>query len=241
MTQSNTTTGDPDRSPESPDPVQGYEGTDGRTMRRRRNRDAVIAALVGLIREGDLSPTVAKIADRAAVSHRSIFRYFDDLNDLSRAAIESELRRALLLGALPDPGQGGLHDRIEAMITTNLAILEQTHLLARVAQTKAIAIPEVDRGIAMVHDFRREQLGHLFAPELDVMDPARREAILTALTSVVGFDSYDMQLRRLDLTPDEIGNNWRIALRTDRLIVRSGRSPGSSALASFAHAGVVQW
>ena len=197
-----------------PDSAFAGDAADGRTMRRRRNRDAVIDALIELIREGDLAPTVARIADRAAVSHRSIFRYFDDLNDLARAAIETELRRALLMGALAEPGQGTLDDRIEAIVTKHLAILAQTHMLGRVARARMIAIPEVERGLALVNEYRLAQLRQHFATELDAMDEARRQATLTALLMTVGFESYDIQLRNLDLTPDEIADNWRITLRS---------------------------
>ncbi len=68
------------------DTVHG--AVDGRTMRRTRNRSAVITALLDMIREGDLHPGAAEIAERAGVSHRSIFRYFDDLDDLVRTAID---------------------------------------------------------------------------------------------------------------------------------------------------------
>lgn len=197
----------------APDSAFGGDAADGRTMRRRRNRDAVIEALIELIREGDLAPTVDRIADRAAVSHRSIFRYFDDLNDLARAAIDTELRRGVLMGALADPGKGSLDDRIEAIVTKHLAILAQTHMLGRVARARMIAIPEVERGLALVNEYRLGQLRQHFAPELDAMDEDCQEAILTALLMTVGFESYDIQLRNLDLTPDEIAENWRITLR----------------------------
>ena len=88
---------------------------DGRSLRRKRNRDAVISALIDLIQEGNLTPTVAKIADRAAVSHRSVFRYFDDLNDLARTAIETEFRKTWPLSVITNVGEGPLDERIDAL------------------------------------------------------------------------------------------------------------------------------
>ena len=79
---------------------------DGRRRRREKNRDAVIEALLGLVRGGDLDPTVVKIAERAGVSHRSVFRYFDDFNDLGRTAIEQQFRETLPLGVIPGVGTG---------------------------------------------------------------------------------------------------------------------------------------
>src|SRR6185437_733480 len=60
---------------------------DGRRLRRDRNRMAVVDALLDLYGESNLRPSTAEIADRAGLSHRSLFRYFDDFDDLCREAI----------------------------------------------------------------------------------------------------------------------------------------------------------
>src|SRR3954453_6982448 len=64
---------------------------DGRRLRREQNREAVVDALVELFEEGDYTPSSATIAARAGISSRSLFRYFDDVNDLNRAAIERHI------------------------------------------------------------------------------------------------------------------------------------------------------
>ena len=79
------------------DDESGAPSEDGRRLRRARNRAAVIDSLLELIRMGETDPTVSKIAERAGVSHRSVFRYFDDMDDLARTAIDQELREADLL------------------------------------------------------------------------------------------------------------------------------------------------
>ena len=61
--------------------------TDGRNQRRDRNREAVVRALLELYREGNLGPSADEIAARAGISARSLFRYFDDVDTLVRAAI----------------------------------------------------------------------------------------------------------------------------------------------------------
>ena len=63
------------------------EKIDGRRASRERNRDAVVDALLDLYREGNLSPGADAVAERSGLSRRSLFRYFDDLDDLCRAAI----------------------------------------------------------------------------------------------------------------------------------------------------------
>ena len=187
---------------------------DGRTMRRHKNRDAVIDALIALIREGNLAPTVAEIADRASVSHRSIFRYFTDLNDLARTAIDTEFRHAVVHGIIPDPGTGTLDHRIDTIVAKNLATLDRTHMLGRVARGRMIDIPEIDRGLANINQLRLEQIERQFAPEFDTMDDAHRDAILTSILMTLSFENYDMQRRNLEREFDEIERNWRITLQT---------------------------
>ncbi len=57
---------------------------DGRVERRERNRAAVVDAMVSLLDEGVLDVTLERAAERAGVSVRSVFRYFDGVDDLRR-------------------------------------------------------------------------------------------------------------------------------------------------------------
>jgi AcrR family transcriptional regulator len=60
---------------------------DGRHARFERNKTEVVRALLSLIRERGVVPTVEVIARRAHVSRRSVFRFFDDRESLLRAAV----------------------------------------------------------------------------------------------------------------------------------------------------------
>jgi TetR/AcrR family transcriptional regulator of autoinduction and epiphytic fitness len=185
---------------------------DGRSLRRKRNRDAVITALIELIQEGDLAPTVAKIADRAAVSHRSVFRYFDDLNDLARTAIETEFRKAWPLSVIPNVGQGPLDERVDALVTSAIRTLQRTHRLGIVARSRAIDIEEVDRGLTAIYELRLDQVRRHFAPELEQMDETRAETIAVAVTATAGLDSYDVQLRMVGRSVDAIAAMWKTTI-----------------------------
>lgn len=188
------------------------DGGDGRTLRRERNREAVINALIDLIREGDLNPTVASIADRAEVSHRSIFRYFEDLADLARTAIETELVNATPLSVIEDEGQGTLEHRIDQMIAAQLRVYERCSPLFRVALARSIEIPEVDQGLGVVNEFRLARIMRQFAPEFEAMSADAREPIATAVLLVLCPSGYDMQFRIRGRGTDEIGASWRLAL-----------------------------
>ena len=66
---------------------------DGRTLRRERNRAAMVDAMLELYREGNLAPSSDAIAERAGLSPRSLFRYFEDIDDLVHAAITRQQQR----------------------------------------------------------------------------------------------------------------------------------------------------
>ena len=192
-------------------PIDG--DTDGRTLRRRRNRDAVIESLISLIREGDLDPTVAKIADRAAVSHRSIFRYFEDLDDLARTAIQTAVVHALPLGTIADAGKGTLEHRIDQVVDARIRILSYSHQLMRVATARATSLTDVDDGLATVARSFRDQLRDQFAPELQALEAEQTEQLVAVLASMLSFPGFDHQRRLLDRSIEEISEAWRFTLR----------------------------
>ncbi|HAU21919.1 MAG TPA: TetR family transcriptional regulator [Erythrobacter sp.] len=58
--------------------------TDGRRERSRASRRAIIRAMMDLIVEGDIDPSAARVAERAGVGLRSVFRHFDEKESLYR-------------------------------------------------------------------------------------------------------------------------------------------------------------
>ena len=82
--------------------------TDGRRLRRALNREAVVDALLDLYSEGNLRPSTDEIAERAGISPRSLFRYFEDSDDLAGEAVSRQLERVMpcLLYTSPSPRDG---------------------------------------------------------------------------------------------------------------------------------------
>lgn len=58
--------------------------SDGRRERSRASRRAIIQAMMDLIVEGDIDPSAARVAERAGVGLRSVFRHFDDKESIFR-------------------------------------------------------------------------------------------------------------------------------------------------------------
>ncbi len=65
-----------------PGPPSADDTVDGRRRRSERSRAQIIEALFALIREGDMNPSAARVAERAAVGQRTVFRLFEDMDSL---------------------------------------------------------------------------------------------------------------------------------------------------------------
>lgn len=182
-------------TPRSPQPAaKPQPSADGRRLRRDRNRDAVVTALLELYNEGNLDPSAEEIAIRSGVSARSVFRYFDDVDDLSRAAIDQQqfaVRHLLPIDATPD---AAVEVKARALARQRSDLFEAIESVGTVSRLKAPFHLLVAERLAEGRLFLREQVSHLFAPELAELraslgkDTADRR--LAAADVVTSFESY---------------------------------------------------
>jgi AcrR family transcriptional regulator len=190
------------------------DAVDGRTLRRTRNRTAVITALLDMIREGDLSPGAAEIADRAGVSHRSIFRYFDDLDDLVRTTIDAAFVDAGPLARVPDLGVGGFEERLEHFVDARLALFERVDGAMQLARTRAYSIPSIDDEIAAFAQMFRAQIAEHFGPELAAHEHPAREFVVDAVLVLTSYEGYAIHGRLLGSSSERLRLAWITGLTT---------------------------
>ena len=72
---------------------------DGRRERSRSSRSKFVAALLDLVGKGEVAPSAAGVAEVAGVGLRSVFRHFDDMDELYREmgeAIETQVMPIIL-------------------------------------------------------------------------------------------------------------------------------------------------
>jgi AcrR family transcriptional regulator len=188
------------------------EHIDGRTLRRTRNRTAVITALLEIIREGNLRPGASEIADRAGVSHRSIFRYFDDLDDLVRTAIDRAFEEAGPMASVPAIGSGSLDERIATFVEARLALFESVDSTMQLARMRAPSIPSIDEGIAEIAVVFRAQIAEHFAQELAALDADDRDLLVDGVLVLTSYDSFTIHRRLLHSDIDRIRSAWLCAL-----------------------------
>lgn len=121
---------------------------DGRRERGARNKEAVVSALLELYSHGEVQPSAARIAEMAGVSERSVFRYFDDMEDLASCAITVQWERIRSLYETLD-SSGNLTQRINSIIDNRLKLYDKVGNVMRVAvvaayksQVVALAVKE---------------------------------------------------------------------------------------------------
>ena len=185
--------------------------TDGRRAWRDRNRLAVVDALLDLYAEGNLRPDAQEVAERSGVSRRSVFRYFDDRDDLDRAAIERQQQRVMHLVEIPSIGEGSLPERIAGLALQRVTLFEQLGAAGRVSRLRAPFHTVIAGQLEQSRRFFRRQLERQFAPELGHMDNAAKGETLSAADVLCSFESYDF-LRGRGLEPAKISAAMRRGL-----------------------------
>lgn len=163
------------------------EEVDGRRLRREQNRQAVIDALVELLHEGHYQPSANEVAARAGLSPRSLFRYFDDIDDLNHAAIERQLDAARPLLTLDVDARAPTATKIGHLVEGRMQLFETIQPAARAARACAHRHGVVAAQLRQSRSFLRHQLRRLFAAEL-----AERPLLFHALDALCSFETHEM-------------------------------------------------
>jgi AcrR family transcriptional regulator len=71
-----------DRAVDGDGPGPAKLRPDGRRVRAEANRNRIVAAVVALVGKGEMTPTAEAIAAEAGVSLRTVFRHFEEMENL---------------------------------------------------------------------------------------------------------------------------------------------------------------
>jgi len=162
--------------------------TDGRRERGNRNKAAVVAALLDLYAQGEIQPPAARIAEIAKVSERSVFRYFDDMDDLSAFAVELQWSRVkdLYEDLVSD---GNFDERLAAIVEQRLHLYDKVESVYQVAVLAARKNAVVASALKKRRSILRHQTMKQFAQELDNHpDSANARRILDFTLSLENVD-----------------------------------------------------
>lgn len=184
---------------------------DGRTARRDRNKRAVLNAIIDLIDEGNPLPTVAEISERSGTSHRSLFRYFDDLDSLFAEAVLVAYARYAPLSRIHRFGQGSFDERIDSIVSQRIALYDAMAPLVNSGRRRKGAMEPMELALAQYMGPMRDQLSVHFGPELERSDAADPDALLDALESLLSLDAFEFH-RRNQRDDEQIAAAFRMGI-----------------------------
>ena len=164
---------------------------DGRTARRDRNSETVLDTVLSLFEEGNLVPTVEQVAERSGVSLRSVYRYFEDMDALLRAAIGRRVDLVEPLFVLPQLGEGPLERRISRLVDHRLTLYASMRPVLRAALMRAPHAPLIAAQVAHRRGQLSAQVLAHFAPELAAMGRARGSAVGACVDVLCEFESME--------------------------------------------------
>lgn len=185
---------------------------DGRRARRERNRTAVVNSVFALIAEDGATPTVEAIAGRAGVSVSSIFRYFDNLDDLHRQTIEHHFARVAPLFSIPSIGDGDRDARITRFADARLDLYDAIAPVARVARSRAVDVPLIALSLAAARTQMAGQAREHFGAEVTNRTPARADDLVGLIDALTSFEAWDLLTTVHGRTRVQVRRAWTSAL-----------------------------
>ena len=183
-----------------------------RPSRSRRTRDAVIDALLALLREGDPQPGARQVADRAGVSTRTVFAHFASLEDLYRACVERAVAMVIALLTPIDPDRP-VAERIDALCVQRARVNEELGPIRRAAALRAHLSPTLAEAREHGRRASYEQLDRVFGAELGRLDAPVRRRRRAAADAVLSGEAWDLLRTTHGLSPDEARAAVRDAVR----------------------------
>ncbi|HWC39443.1 MAG TPA: TetR/AcrR family transcriptional regulator [Acidimicrobiales bacterium] len=163
---------------------------DGRALRSARSREAVVDAMLDLLDEGSLRPGAEEIAARAGVSVRTVFRHFEDLEQLFATATEHQSRRIGPLLLAP-PSTGTRSERVEGLVRDRANLYERIGPVRRAALRHEPFHRAVHEGLIQARRLLRRHLVASFAAELDGLQASDRATTVAALETATSFAAWD--------------------------------------------------
>ena len=185
---------------------------DGRHLRRERGREAVMDGLIELLFEGVLFPNAQQIAERAGVSHMSVYRYFEGVGELRDAALSRWLSSNTDVLQIDVMGVGDRTGRIERLVDARLGLYETAEPLARLFRVRSQEVARADAIHRFLHVGYVAQITEHFGVELAPMVEREAARLVGAIATLTSFESWDLLREYHDFDRGEIHAVWSSAV-----------------------------
>lgn len=169
--------------------MQPAEDLDGRRQRAVRSREAVVDAVLDLIRQQGEPPSAQAIADRAGVSLRTVFRLFDDTETLLATAVAHQIERVAPLFT-PIEAFGPLDARIRALVDHRQRLFEEIAPIRRAALQRT-SNGSIREWLEESRTLLRRQVTTIFDDELRAVPARQRTMLVEALELAAGFPAWN--------------------------------------------------
>jgi AcrR family transcriptional regulator len=165
---------------------------DGRSLRAERTRAALARAYLDLLTAGDLRPTAERIAGKAGVSPRSVFKHFPDREALFGAASAIQEERVRELVQAPVDPTAPLAERLDVFVDQRARLAEFVSPVRRAALLLEPFSDVVAERLSFARRLAADQVAEVFAPEIEASGDAD---LLPALVTIAAWPTWD-SLRR---------------------------------------------
>jgi AcrR family transcriptional regulator len=163
---------------------------DGRIERSARTRAAIAEAMLALYHRGVLVPTVAQIAEAAGVSVRCVHHHYNDREAVIRAVAQLQHQRTQRYFR-PIPADKPFGERLRAFVRARAALLEAITPVRRGGLQEEPTSPFLQGSLGALRKLKREQVGFVFAPELDAMPERERASIFAAAAAAASWSTWE--------------------------------------------------
>ncbi len=171
---------------------------DGRRERSRSSRSKIIDAYMLLVEGGEYAPTAARVAEAAGVGLRSVFRHFDDMENLYREACERIVARVLpilseeLEGANWKERLGSLAERRARLFT----LVMPYRIFGSLKLHDSPQIFAYHKGL---YDIESSKI------EAEVPESVKADPItLAGIKAILSFDAWRYMRQELDLSVEQV-------------------------------------
>lgn len=188
------------------------EQVDGRRARRERGRRAVVEAAFELVLAGKVPPTAEDVAGRAGVSVSSVFRYFDGLDDLQRAAFQLFRQRYAHLLEPGDPAGPDRSDRVAAFVKTRVELFDAAGPMLQFARQRALDHEPLVEAVARNREELARQTRRAFAAEIDRLTPAEAADLCAVVDSATSPEAHHVMRAAHGRSSRQIARAWTSAL-----------------------------
>jgi len=173
------------------------EVADGRRRRGIDNRARIVAAMMEMVRADEIAPSAERVAARADVGLRTVFRHFQDMDSLYREmslSIEREIRAIIDQPLQAAPGQ----ERVVELIGRRARAFETIAPFRRAAEAFRHRSKFLGSDYARLQTQLRAILERELPPEV-AGDPLKLEA----LDLLLSFEAWARLRRDQGLSVDE--------------------------------------